>query len=158
MRMTTFASSVDDCLLKLVSCFQFLIIFACKLSANNQLLVGTIVMSPYKWYQFPYHSGCDDINGGMSLEHSMHFSYRGQCQWKLNRSHANSIWGLYCRKQVSRVWVSNYLTHIMWNVITYASPKYLLVAYKFSWNHQKCYVVLSSVELKSNTRTGYGAS
>ena len=39
------------------------------------------------------------------------------------------IWGLVCHKRVSRAWISDYIPQILWDVISYACPRYLFLTY-----------------------------
>ena len=34
------------------------------------------------------------------------------------------IWGLWCHKQVSRIWISNCIHSILWDAITYPYPRF----------------------------------
>ena len=42
-------------------------------------------------------------------------------------------WDVWCQKQVSRAWTSNYIPQKLWDVITCPCPWYLLLAQQ-SWN------------------------
>ena len=51
----------------------------------------------------------------------------------LHTSHRiNFKWGLLRQKQVSRARISNYMAHILWDVITYPCPRYLFLAHRTS--------------------------
>ena len=61
------------------------------------------------------------------------------------------IWGLVCRKQVSRPWTCNYLPQYLWELINCPRPWYLLLAHKSSY---QSFVCLFSLRWRHNDHAG----
>ena len=67
--------------------------------------------------------------------HRGHYDVSVRDSWRWNDIHHVHILGLWCQKQVSRIWISNYIPRYQWDAVTYPCHRYLLQAQspRISW-------------------------